>query len=101
MSNTSDIRKEEKYVLSNWVRNYLMIYRDFRVVAEDLENMQPGQICDMGGTVANLGSDMERIERSKSKLIEALGDRRDNYEMITRESEEKEGVWEFYVRRVK
>ena len=77
---------EEKYSLSERVHVDLMMFGDWNAVAKDLENMAVGQICDVrgidvGGPITTYDSDTTRIEECKSDLIEALGDRRENYEL--------------------
>lgn len=81
----------------------LAMFEDWDAVAEDLEAMDIGQICSIYTHYLSSGEDPPRMraESNRDSLNESLGERKDSYEMIVKESEEVKGGWKFSVRRVK
>lgn len=96
--------EKNRYRLSLEASTDLMTFRDWEAVAKDLENMVVGQRCliytHYPGSVEGMPPKI-RADSYGHSLNEALGDRKDNYEMIVEASEEIKGGWKFSVERIK
>ena len=96
--------EKNRYRLSLEVSTDFTMFGDWDTVAKDLENMVVGQRCliytHYPGSVEGMSPKI-RAESYRDGLNEALGERKDSYEMMVEESEEIDGGWKFSVRRIK